>query len=294
VLDPPRAFLVTANNRVTPRDPYAFGTAWAPPFRAARIAEMLRATPRLTAEDFRQMQADVVSLQARELAALLAGTRPRDEASREALDRLRGWNGEMAEGSAAAAVYAAWYVELARMPEDELGMVPRGATRGWFLLNSLRTDSSWCDDVRTPDRETCADFEAAALSRAAAFLRQRLGPDSARWSWGALHRLRIAHDVFDGVPLLRRWFDLETGRGGDGATIDVGSFAQDSSFRMVEGPSFRQVVDLAPQGESAYALPGGQSGNVFDPRYRDLFPVWERGELFRIGEGRVEVETLEP
>jgi acyl-homoserine lactone acylase PvdQ len=96
------------------------------------------------------------------------------------------------------------------------------------------------------------------------------------------------------VPLLRRWFDLETGRGGDGATIDVGSFAQDSSFRMVEGPSFRQVVDLAPQGESAYALPGGQSGNVFDPRYRDLFPVWERGELFRIGEGRVEVETLEP
>jgi len=74
----------------------------------------------------------------------------------------------------------------------------------------------------------------------------------------------------------------------------VGPFAQDSSFRMVEGPSFRQVVDLAPGAPSGYALPGGQSGNVFDPRYRDLFPLWRRGELFRIGEGRLEVEVLEP
>jgi acyl-homoserine lactone acylase PvdQ len=63
---------------------------------------------------------------------------------------------------------------------------------------------------------------------------------------------------------------------------------------MVEGASYRQVIDLSPRGRSKFALPGGQSGNVFDRRYRDLFPLWQRGELFEMGEAPVEVETLEP
>ena len=299
VLDPPRGFLVTANNRATPRDPYAFGLSWAPPYRAARITELLLAKPRLTPEDLRSVQRDLVSLQARELSALLAGTRPIDEPSREAMGLLRGWDGEMAEDSAAAALYAAWYVELAAMPQDELGVLPRGATRGRFLLEALRGDSAWCDDVRTPRRETCADFRAATLSRAVAALRARLGTDPSRWRWGALHRLRIAHDVFSGVPVLRRAFDLEAGRGGDGATVNVGAFTQDGAFRMSDGASYRQVIDLspggaAPPGGSGFALPGGQSGNVFDRRYRDLFPLWEKGELFGMGEGETEVLTLEP
>src|SRR5262249_42043118 len=152
---------------VTPHEPYAFGLSFAGSYRAARISELLQAKPRLTAEDFRRMQGDVVSLQARDFMALLANTRPKDEASRQALELLRGWDGTMAEDSAAAAVYAAWYVELAQMPDDELGTLPRGATRGRFLLEALRTDSPWCDDVRTPPRETCADFLAATLSHAA-------------------------------------------------------------------------------------------------------------------------------
>jgi acyl-homoserine lactone acylase PvdQ len=79
----------------------------------------------------------------------------------------------------------------------------------------------------------------------------------------------------------------------------VGAFTQDGAFRMSDGASYRQVIDLspggaAPQGRSGFALPGGQSGNVFDRRYRDLFPLWERGELFGMGEGGAEVLTLEP
>jgi penicillin G amidase len=293
VLDPPRGYLVTANNRAAPGEPYAFGLAWAPPYRAARIAERLLAKPKLTPEDFRGIQGDVVSLQARDLLAVLKDARPRDADSRRALELLRGWNGEMSESSAAAAVYAAWYVELARIADDELEAVG-GGVRSRFLLEALRGDSPFCDDVRTPGRETCADFEAAALSRAAALLRKRLGADPSRWSWGALHRLTVAHDVFDGVPLLRRAFDLEAGRGGDAQCVNVGGFSRDRAFSMEEGSSFRQVVDLAPDGRGRYALPGGQSGNVFDPRYRDLFPLWRKGELFGMGERPVEVETLEP
>ena len=47
---------------------------------------------------------------------------------------------------------------------------------------------------------------------------------------------------------------------------------------MTDGPSYRQIVDLADPGAAVFIHPTGQSGNVFDRRYRDLLPLWRRGE----------------
>ena len=302
-LDPPRGFLVTANNRATPRDPYAFGLSWAPPYRAARITELLLAKPKLSRDDLRSIQQDVVSLQAREVWGLLAETRPSDAPSRAALELLKGWNGEMAEGSAAAALYAAWYVELAQdaggrarrtarqraagtAPRRHPRALPARVTACGFEVVRRRPDTPFSRRAPTSGRRRCR----------APSLRCARGSERipSRWRWESLHRLRVAHDVFGGMPVLRRAFDLEAGRGGDGATVNVGSFSQDGEFRMSDGASYRQVIDLSPGGAAGFALPGGQSGNVFDRRYRDLFPLWERGELFGMGEGDVEVLTLEP
>ncbi|MFY9552558.1 MAG: penicillin acylase family protein, partial [Thermoanaerobaculia bacterium] len=74
VLDPPRGFLVTANNRVVPSDPYPFGRTWGAPYRARRVTEMVAAKPRLSPEDAAAMQLDHRSLQAEELLPLLADT----------------------------------------------------------------------------------------------------------------------------------------------------------------------------------------------------------------------------
>ncbi len=56
--------------------------------------------------------------------------------------------------------------------------------------------SPWCDDVRTPRVETCADFKAAALRDAVGALTKTLGPDPSAWRWERLHRARFPHDVF--------------------------------------------------------------------------------------------------
>jgi penicillin amidase len=291
-LDPERGYIVTANNRVIPDDPYPFGLTWAEPWRAARIAARIEAKERLTADDVASIQLDRVSLQARALQDLLARTPGADAASRAALDRIAAWNGEMAPESAEAAIYAAWFAELARMPEDELGDVPRGSTRGRFLIDALRRDSAWCDDRRTPEVETCADFQAASLARALALLRDRLGSDPASWRWERLHRAVFPHDVFHEVPVLRRVFDLSIGQGGDGATVNVGGFAQDGSFEMGDGPGYRQVVDLAGPVRGRYVITTGQSGNVFSRRYRDLLPEWRAGRYFEI-EGQPAAGVLE-
>ncbi|HEY7113097.1 MAG TPA: penicillin acylase family protein, partial [Thermoanaerobaculia bacterium] len=163
VLDPPEGFIVTANNRVIPAEPYPYGSTWGEPWRAARISERIAEKPSLTPDDIAAIQADRVSLLARALLPDLRDTKPADAASRDALARLAAWDGEMAPDSVAAAMYAAWFVELAKMPEDELGGVPRGRTKGRFLMDAFRENEKWCDDVRTPRVETCADLRSASL-----------------------------------------------------------------------------------------------------------------------------------
>jgi len=296
VLDPPKGFIVTANNRVASGAPLgAFGLTWAEPYRAIRIRQMIDAKPRLSVSDVAAMQLDRRSLQAEELLPLLLRTAPLDAPSRDALERLRGWNREMAPESVPASIYAAWFVELAKMPEGRLRGVPRGSTLGRFLIDALRGNSSWCDDVRTPGVETCGELQAATLQRAVAFLRSRLGPDPAAWRWERLHAARFPHNVFDGVRWLRPWFSLEVGQGGDASTVNVGAFRQDGSFAMTDGPSYRQIVDLADLPRSRYVFTTGQSGNVFDGRYRDLLPEWREGRTLEIGSGApAKVLLLEP
>jgi len=76
---------------------------------------------------------------------------------------------------------------------------------------------------------------------------------------------------------LRSLFSLETGQGGDASTVNVGAYRLDGSFRMTDGPSYRQIIDLSREGADLWVHTTGQSGNVFDPRYRDFLPLWREG-----------------
>ena len=293
--DPARGFLVTANNRVV-----SGGAAdriardWQEPYRARRITQRILAKDKLGSSDVRSIQLDRVSLQAGELLPLLLDTAPADAPSEDALSRLRAWNREFAPESAAAAIYAAWYAGLARMPEDELGQVPPGVVRSRFVIHALQTDSNWCDDVRTRARETCAAFKTATLKDAVSFLRRRLGNDPARWRWDRLHHARFPHGVFEAVGGLRGIFGLETGQGGDASTVNVGAYRLDGSFRMTDGPSYRQIVDLADPATAVFVHTTGQSGNVFDRRYRDLLPLWRRGDYLPMEASPRKTLILEP
>jgi penicillin amidase len=287
VLDPPRGFVATANNRVvSARYPWPIARDWPEPYRADRIAKRILAAGRLGIEDMRAIQLDRHSEQADDLLPLLLDTVPADEAARDALARLKSWDRDFAPDSAPASIYAAWYTALSAMPEDELAGVPSGSVRSRFLINALASDSAWCDDVRTPRKETCADFKAATLSKAVTDLRQRLGPDPSGWRWERLHRARFPHGVLDAVPVLRRFFSLETGQGGDASTVNVGAYRRDGSYVMSDGPSYRQIVDLSNPSGSLFVHTTGQSGNVFSRSYRDLLPLWRGGQYLAIGHGK--------
>ena len=199
----------------------------------------------------------------------------------------------MAPDSAEAAIYAAWFVELARMPEDELGDVPRGTTRGRFLIDALRarlgvvrrSPHARGRDVRGFPGSDASPARSSSSAAGSAPIR----PAGAGSVCIARFFLTMS---FTRCPVLRRFFDLAIGQGGDGATVNVGGFAQDGSFEMGDGPGYRQVVDLAGPVRGRYVITTGQSGNVFSRRYRDLLPEWRAGRYFEI-EGQPAADVLD-
>jgi penicillin amidase len=190
--DPPEHFIVTANNRPMPADyPHLIGLEYPEPYRAQRVTDLIAHTKQLTPNDFREVQADIMSLHAQTLLPLLLRHVQNDEArSRQAVDVLRQWNFSASGDSAAAAIFQAWFRHLVPViAGDELGPLARASYEGRFsyvtrfVTNILTAGSSpWCDDVNTPGKESCDQAVTKALEDALADLRDRMGGDVAGWS----------------------------------------------------------------------------------------------------------------
>src|SRR5205823_12844948 len=97
--------------------------------------------------------------------------------------------------SGAAAVFEAWLNRLApAIVGDELGPALTDLYQGRFsyvtrfIANTLAAgDTPWCDDVRTPRRESCDDTVSSALAEAVTELTRQLGGDVSKWRWTDAH-----------------------------------------------------------------------------------------------------------
>jgi penicillin amidase len=284
-LDPPDGAFVNANNRIVADDyPYLLTADWEPPHRARRIVEMLGADDRHDLASFARLQADQLSLLARDLLPLLLEAEPPSEAAAAAQARLAAWDHVMRADAAEPLVFAAWYRELSRLIyADELGeLFPAyWGVRPQFMEHVLRRRPVWCDDVGTTVVETCALQAAKALDLALADLARRFGDEPAAWRWGEAHPARMRHPVFADQPLLARLFAIEQPSGGDSVTVNVGHYRtadEADPFASVHAASYRGLYDLGELERSRFIASTGQSGNPLSPHYRDLAELWARGE----------------
>ena len=301
--DPPEHFIVTANNKIVPPSyPHAIGGEWSEPYRAQRIVDRLKAKSMLTPDDFASIQADTYSLHAKALLpVLLQRVHPIDAQDTQAVTMLRQWNFDARGDSAASAIFQAWYYELPGLIlEDELGSSvvsdyrgnDRSSYRSRFILNTLATkDSPWCDDVRTPEKESCDDTASKALHSGIARLTKQLGSDMGTWRWDAVHHAVFAHSTLDTIPVLGRWLRRTMPHGGDWSTIDVGPVYAPKPFDQHALPGYRQIVDLSPANDSRFLDAVGQSGHVLSPHYDDALPLWAAGKQRKM---RMDRSTIEP
>jgi penicillin amidase len=287
-VDPAEGFLATANNRIHEETyPHLIGVDWSPPSRIRRIAELLEAEPVHSPETFAAMQADVVSVPARELAAALGELEPADERQRAALELLRAFDGSLDADSAAACVYAAWCHHIAERTlrpalGDELFTHAYGRStsigrwRAVVLPHLLAHPTArWFGEDGPEARDRVL---RAALDDALDELERRLGPDPRAWRWGDLHRVVFASPLA-ALPGLGELFSAGVvGAGGDDDTICQGAYEPERRYEAVVVPSCRQIHDLASPDGSSLVHPPGQSGHPASAAWADLLPLWAAGE----------------
>jgi penicillin amidase len=272
VVAPPAGVIANANNRVQPAGSEVFlGRDWFGDWRFRRIGDLLRQRARHAPEDFAAMQADAVSLLARELLPLLlAPPRPAGMAG-TARDLLLGWDGRMDPALPQPLIFNAWMRELGRLALAE-GGVPEGAWAAgpeFLTLLTRREGAAWCG------ADGCAAMSMRALETAVATLAPRFGADPHRWRWGDAHRVRLEHPLLRFVPVLSSLIRIEAPTPGDGQTVNRGGMARD--FAHIHGPGLRIVMDLASPDGVLAAIATGQSGNPFSRHWADGNAGWAAG-----------------
>jgi penicillin amidase len=292
VFNPAEGWFATANQLNLPRDyPYKerkLGFEWTNPSRYSRVAEVLGSTEKVSLEDCKRLQNDVLSIPARRLVKLLAGLNPPDPKARAAVELLQGWDFKQQQGSGAAALFEVWQARHLRkafretMLPQSPGVLPSTDMR--VLLEALEIPGRSAGKQRS---ELFATTLAAAYSE----METLQGSDSRKWQWGRLHYNLCEHSFSGAVE--------EAIRG----RINVGPLAKHGSeytpnqsqyrgddFRQSNGPSFRIIVDVGDWDNSQVVNHPGQSGDPESAHYRDLAPLWLRGEYFPLLYSRAAIE----
>jgi penicillin amidase len=299
--NPPSGFLASANQRMTPPDfPYAVGFEWADPVRFMRITQVLdKAKARgvkLQVSDMQDLQADVVSLLAKELQELLRGMAPAAAAApetRAALAMMLDWDGALRADSPNAALFEYWVLQL--QEEIKTRLVPEAARAAFGELSRVRLAQELLQPSRAvfgAEAGTARDaLLIQTLARARAELAAERGADPRQWTWGAIHTMTFRH-VLDGTPATAALLDRgPMRRSGDGEVVQATSFGS-RSFDQTAGASYREIFDLNDWDRSVGINAPGQSGQPQSKHYDDLLPLWLTARYFPLSYSKSAVDAV--
>jgi len=295
--NPERGWVASANNRIVDSDyPYALHGFYEPDYRIRRISEELDARPKHSVADMRTLQLEQYSLHAAELtphlldlvgALMLEWTR----------DDLNGWDYLTPPESRATLVFQSFYRQWVRaslahrlpdqMVEKLIASLGVGDMPMGFCDKLLKGEYPqwWQDDAR---ERTARDAFAASQR----WIVERLGPDYATWTWGAVHTVTWAHP-FGQIEGWHQKF-INVGPypiGGDRTTVWPTVFDADRLFRVTGGPSVRLLADLRRPERTWATNTLGQQGRPFSRHYRDqtldfiegrTHPIWGQPARLRV------------
>jgi acyl-homoserine-lactone acylase len=319
--NPSAGFIGTANHRTVPKDfPYILSSSWYWPERAERIAQMATATDKHTVQTNMDMQLDVRSLFVPKLKEVIFKGKMAEDIVKEigswrdeqrtanarlALAILKNFDGDMKTDSKGGALTGAFLdVVTKNIFLDELGPVDSVAWKSFLVVNNesynatcdhllVRGDESpFWDDINTPEKETKAQIIARSLADAVTLLEKKLGSDSGKWKWGALHTNTWETDTSQLAPhlgfiertaLQSLWPYFNRGpypAPGDIFTLNVSMLMMGKDFKTWLIPSMRMIVDFSQPEPMLAVNSSGQSDNPSSPHYEDGIKAWRDGIYF--------------
>jgi penicillin amidase len=289
--DPATGFIATANEFNLPPD-YAVdqhkpGFEWPSSARQRRIVEALTARDKVSLDDCAGLQNDLLSLPARDIARVLRDAGPFTGHAEAARLMLAAWDGQVAEGSAAAALHEWWWTRhlgpavSAFHLGAEAAVVPLPDARVIFDTVMARMQPASADGLVT-----------ATLAAAWVDLVTRLGADLARWRWGDLQQHWSRHPLSGAVPAaLRAAIDIgPLPKGGSPSTVNMASYRSDD-FHQYLGPALRMIIDVGAWDHSRIVSHPGQSGDPASAHYRNHVTPWQSGTYLPLLYSRAAVEA---
>ena len=280
-VNPPSGHFVSANNKIVPESyPYFLSRDWDMPNRAERIEERLAEAPKQSQNASASIQADTLSIMARQLVPLMTAIEPQSADAKNAVARLRQWDFRMDRDKVEPLIFTAWlrnftaavlFARLGEASEDYWDF------RQQVMETILRERPDWCGDPKTPPPVNCAAWLEKTLDRTLAELRRNYGDDMASWGWGRAHIAEFPNPVFDRIWLLRDWLHVAIPTSGGNDTVNRGPSAiRDPAHPFVQrfGAGLRIVTDLANPTDSWMIATPGQSGNPLSPHFADLIERW--------------------
>jgi penicillin amidase len=243
----------------------------------------------------KKLQVDYLSLPARTLIPFLKNINFADAEIKNARNTLMNWNFVMDKSSIAATMYMAWERKLVEVVSQEL--IPPAAQQLIKtvplskLINLLQHDLLANKDVMIKK-----SFEDAIAQ-----LKQKLGNNPSKWQYGQTknHHVWIKHPLSAVVDEATRK-KLEVGpmpRGGNGSTPGMTTNVDN----QLAGATFRMVVDVGDWDNAYFTNSPGQSGEVGNRFYKNLFERWANDSYFpvyfskrRVEGAAIEITLLQP
>ena len=261
--------------------PVPMAWLWTDTGATDRIRERLEAERPLDFEELLVLQRETRNARApARVRRMLGGVEPRSADARRMIRILREWDGSTGRETVGVSVYHAFRVRVLRrvlarhLPADQVRELLEFAepVPGVLLERYLQ---------RMP-RELEVDLVHDALEETWSWLASRVSANPARWAWGRVHRLRLAH-AFERMGggatfLVGRLLGYgAVSAPGDPASIWTMHADGGDPFRPRVGPAFRFAVDLADPDHPRFGLCGGQSGVPLAGSYSDAVEDWARG-----------------
>ncbi|MBV6395520.1 MAG: Acyl-homoserine lactone acylase QuiP [Anaerolineales bacterium] len=286
--NPAEGYIVTANNRVPPRDyPHLITADWDYGYRAQRIVDMIVNAPgKIDLAYIQKMQGDSTDLNAQSILPVWNEINFKADTSNQtyALDLMLKWDTQSAADSQAAAVFQRfwWNLDQNTLDDDlpERYAVSGGSGNFETMRHLIRmpNDSFWDDKHSEQVVETRDEIYIASLIETVEQLEKEYGNDPQKWpTWGELHTATFRNGTLgeSGIFLIEDLFNRGPFQTGGGQSlVNATGWEVGYSFEVDWLPSMRMIVDLSDLNNSLTVHTTGQSGHAYHTHYADMAPLW--------------------
>jgi penicillin G amidase len=274
IINPQRGFVSSANQ--APADttyPYPLlGRRTFEDYRGRMVNIVLDSSKAITPEKVEALQQNNYNLFAAEMLPLMLRALYKSDCTpnNTYLNKLMAWNYQYNKDSPEPILFEMWYDAFEKMTWDELDTLGLLRPEEWRFIEILRDDpmnkyfdiQSTKDTVENAYNVVCAAF-VDALSN---YLNL---PEDQQKSWSVYkhsfipHLARLPHFGIDYLPT-------------SGGRHIV------NAMNKSHGPSWRMVVELSNPPKAWVNYPGGQSGDVASPHFKDFVDPFFAGKYFEV------------